>query len=57
MLTTELGAGDQLRMVSSEEVANMKTSLAPLNGGTLSRDTLAKVRQSLGADMVVARFL
>jgi DNA-binding winged helix-turn-helix (wHTH) protein/tetratricopeptide (TPR) repeat protein len=53
MLTTELGAGDQLRMVSSEEVANMKTSLAPLNGGTLSRDTLAKVRQSLGADMVV----
>ena len=41
MLTTELGAGDQLRMVSSEEVAHLKTSLALLNGGTLSRDTLA----------------
>ena len=53
MLTTELGAGDQLRMVSSEEVANLNASLALLNGGTLSKDTLSKVRQNLGADVVV----
>jgi DNA-binding winged helix-turn-helix (wHTH) protein/tetratricopeptide (TPR) repeat protein len=53
MLTTELGAGDQLRMVSSEEVAHLKTSLPALNGGTLSRDTLARIRQTLGADVVV----
>lgn len=53
MLTTELGAGDQLRMVSSEEVAHLKTSLSLLNGGTLSRDTLARIRQTLGADVVV----
>jgi eukaryotic-like serine/threonine-protein kinase len=53
MLTTELGAGDQLRMVSSEEVAHLKASLSLLNGGTLSRDTLSKVRQTLGADVVV----
>jgi len=53
MLTTELGTGDQLRMVSSEEVAHLKTSLSLLNGGTLSRDTLARIRQALGADVVV----
>jgi DNA-binding winged helix-turn-helix (wHTH) protein/tetratricopeptide (TPR) repeat protein len=53
MLTTELGAGDQLRMVSSEEVAHLKTSLSPLDGGTLSRDTLARIHQLLGADVVV----
>jgi len=53
MLTTELGAGDQLRMVSSEEVAHLRTSLSLLNGGTLSKDTLARIRQTLGADVVV----
>src|SRR4029077_18963533 len=53
MLTTELGAGDQLRMVSAEEVAHLKTSLPLVSGGTLSRDTLARIHQSLGADVVV----
>ncbi len=53
MLTTELGAGDQLRMISSEEVAHLKTSLSVVNGGTLSKDTLARIRQNLGADVVV----
>jgi eukaryotic-like serine/threonine-protein kinase len=53
MLTTELGAGDQLRMVSSEEVAHLKSSLPMANGGTLSRETLARIRQTLGADVVV----
>ena len=53
MLTTELGAGDQLRMVSSEEVAGLKTSLPVLSGGSLSKDTLGRIRQALGADLVV----
>jgi eukaryotic-like serine/threonine-protein kinase len=53
MLTAELGAGDQLRMVSSEEVAHLKTSSSLISGGTLSRDTLARIRQTVGADMVV----
>jgi len=53
MLTTELGAGDQLRMVSSEEVARLKTSLPLVNSGTLSKDTLGRIRQTLGADVVV----
>lgn len=53
MLTTELGAGDQLRMVSSEEVSHLKTSLSLAGGGTLSKDTLARIHQTLGADVVV----
>jgi eukaryotic-like serine/threonine-protein kinase len=53
MLTTELGAGDQLRTVSSEEVAQLKTSSSNLGGGTLSRNTLARIRQTVGADVVV----
>jgi len=53
MLTTELGTGDQLRMVSSEEVAHLQTSLSLTNVGTLSKDTLARVRHDLSADVVV----
>jgi DNA-binding winged helix-turn-helix (wHTH) protein/tetratricopeptide (TPR) repeat protein len=53
MLTTELGTGDQLRMVSAEEVAQLKSSLPLVSGGTLSRDTLARIHQTLGADVVV----
>ena len=53
MLTTELGAGDQLRTVSSEEIAQLKTSSSNLGGGTLSRNTLARIRQTVGADVVV----
>ncbi|MBZ5598609.1 MAG: winged helix-turn-helix domain-containing protein [Acidobacteriia bacterium] len=53
MLTTELGAGDQLRMVSSEEVSHLRTSLSLSGGGTLSKETLARIHQTLGADVVV----
>jgi eukaryotic-like serine/threonine-protein kinase len=53
MLTTELGAGDQLRMVSSEEIAQLKSSSSNLSGGTLSRNTLARIGQTVGADVVV----
>src|SRR5580700_11122499 len=53
MLTTELGAGDQLRTVSSEEIAQLKSSSSNLSGGTLSRNTLARIRQTVGADVVV----
>jgi eukaryotic-like serine/threonine-protein kinase len=53
MLTTELGAGNQLRTVSSEEIAQWKSSSLNLGGGTLSRNTLAQIRQTLGADVVV----
>lgn len=53
MLITELGAGDQLRTVSSEEVAHLKSGFSPVNGSTLSKDTLARIHQTLGADVVV----
>ncbi|MGB9433318.1 MAG: winged helix-turn-helix domain-containing protein, partial [Candidatus Acidiferrum sp.] len=53
MLTTELGAGDQLRTISSEEIAQLKSSSSISSGGTLSPNTLARIRQTLGADMVV----
>ncbi len=53
MLITELGAGDQLRTVSSEEVAHLKSGFPPPAGSTLSRETLARIHQVLGADVVV----
>jgi DNA-binding winged helix-turn-helix (wHTH) protein/tetratricopeptide (TPR) repeat protein len=53
MLTTELAAGDQLRMVSAEEIVKLKMSLSPLSGGTLSKATLGRIHQILGADIVV----
>jgi DNA-binding winged helix-turn-helix (wHTH) protein/tetratricopeptide (TPR) repeat protein/TolB-like protein len=52
MLTTEIGGGDQVRMISAEEVAHLKNSL-PLLGGTLSKGTLTQIRRDLGADIVV----
>jgi DNA-binding winged helix-turn-helix (wHTH) protein/tetratricopeptide (TPR) repeat protein len=53
MLTTELAAGEQLRMVSSEEVTELKSDAAGGKPGTLSKDTLTRIRQNLGADVVV----
>ena len=53
MLGTELAAGGQVRLVSSEEVAHMSTSLPLASSGTLSKDTLARIHQNLGADLVV----
>jgi len=52
MLTTELAAGERLRIVSSEDVAQAKATL-PADGGTLSKDSLARLHQYLGADLVV----
>jgi DNA-binding winged helix-turn-helix (wHTH) protein/tetratricopeptide (TPR) repeat protein len=53
MLITELAAGDQLRLISSEEIAQVKTNLSLPNTGSLSPNTLARIRQDLGADLVV----
>jgi tetratricopeptide (TPR) repeat protein len=53
MLTTELGAGEQLRTVASENVAQMKTNLALLDADSYGRETLAKIRETLDADEVV----
>ncbi len=53
MLTTELGAGEELRTVAGENVAQMKVNLALPDADSYGRDTLAKIRENLNADEVV----
>ena len=53
MLTTELGAGGELRTVPGEEIARMKKDLSLTEGHTYSGETLARIRQGLGSDYVV----
>jgi len=53
MLSTELAAGDKLRLVSAEDVARTKLDLPLSDADTLSRDTLARLRTNLGTDLVV----
>jgi eukaryotic-like serine/threonine-protein kinase len=53
MLTTELGAGEELRTVAGENVARMKTNLALPEADSYGRETLTKIRENLNADEVV----
>jgi serine/threonine protein kinase/tetratricopeptide (TPR) repeat protein len=53
MLTTELGAGEELRTVAGENVAQMKTNLALPEADSYGRETLARIRESLNTDEVV----
>ncbi len=53
MLTTELAAGDKLRTVPVENVARAKADLALPDAESLSADTLAKVHNILGANLIV----
>ena len=53
MLTTELGAGEALRTVAGEDVAQMKASLSLPDADSYSRETLAKIRANLNADNIV----
>jgi len=53
MLDAQLSAGQQLRVVSSEDVARMKTDLSLPAADSYSRDTLQKIRTHLGSDIVV----
>ena len=53
MLGAELAAGEELRIVPSEDVARMKLDLALPDAPSYSRDTLGRVRNHLSADMVV----
>lgn len=52
-LGSELASGEELRIVSGEEVARIKQELALSTVTTLARDTLGRVRESLGTDLVV----
>jgi len=53
MLGTELVSGEQLRLVSSQEVALLRNNVAIPNTATLSKSTLAQIHQVIGADLVV----
>ena len=54
MLTTELGAGERLRTIPGENVNRMKTELALADADAYDAETLARIRQNLGADLVVS---
>lgn len=54
MLTTELAAGERLRTIPGENVMRMKTELALADADTYASETLTRIRQNLGADLVVA---
>jgi tetratricopeptide (TPR) repeat protein/tRNA A-37 threonylcarbamoyl transferase component Bud32 len=53
MLTTELAAGERLRTIPGENVTRVKTELALVDADTYASETLARIRQNLGADLVV----
>jgi tetratricopeptide (TPR) repeat protein/TolB-like protein len=53
MLTTELAAGEKLRAVPGESVARMRVDLSLPDADTLATDTLARVKQNIGADVVL----
>jgi DNA-binding winged helix-turn-helix (wHTH) protein/Tfp pilus assembly protein PilF/TolB-like protein len=53
MLSTELEAGEKLRLVSGEDVARTKLDLPLANADSLSRDTLAQLHKDLNSDLVV----
>jgi len=52
-LTSELAAGQKLRIVPEENVDRMKVDLSFHDEDSLSRETLAKIRGVLGCDLVV----
>jgi tetratricopeptide (TPR) repeat protein len=53
MLTTELAAGEKLRMIPAEDIDRMKRELSLTDAEALAKDTLARVRKNLGTDFVV----
>jgi tetratricopeptide (TPR) repeat protein len=53
MLGTELAAGEELRIVSGENVARVKQDLSLPASDTFAPDTLARIRAQLGCDLVM----
>jgi DNA-binding winged helix-turn-helix (wHTH) protein/tetratricopeptide (TPR) repeat protein len=53
MLNTELAAGNQLRMISGEDVARTKVESPLPDVASLSKPSLQRLRGQLGADLVV----
>ncbi len=53
MLTTELAAGEKVRTITGEEVAQMKMNLSLPDSDILTAQTLSQIGKTLGADLVV----
>jgi len=53
MLSTELAAGEKLRLVSGEDVANLRQSLAWSPSDTLGQETAARIGTALNSDLLV----
>jgi DNA-binding winged helix-turn-helix (wHTH) protein/tetratricopeptide (TPR) repeat protein len=53
MLNTELAESPDLRLISGEDVADVKRDLGLPEEDTLSRATLQRLRKNLGADVIV----
>jgi len=53
MLASELAAGGKLRAIPAEEVARARNELHLAETESFARDTLARLRGNLGADLVV----
>jgi DNA-binding winged helix-turn-helix (wHTH) protein/TolB-like protein len=53
MLTTELEAGEKLRLVSGEDIARTKIDLPLADADSLSRNTLKQVHKDLDSDLIV----
>jgi len=53
MISTDLAAGEELRLVSGEEVARARTDLSLPEVSTYAPDTLAHLRRVLAADYVL----
>ncbi len=53
MLTSELAAGEKLRTIPGEDVAQTKINLSLPEAESYGKNTLGKLRRNLGADFVV----
>jgi tetratricopeptide (TPR) repeat protein len=53
MLTSELAAGEKLRAIPGENVARMQIELKLADPDSLASDTLTRIRDRLGTDLVV----
>lgn len=53
LLTADLAAGEDLRLIAGESVARLKRSRSLFEGDALALDTLEAIRDNLGADYVV----
>lgn len=53
MLSTELAAGEKLRLISGEDVANLRTASPWSQTDTLDSGTTARIRSALNSDLLV----